>query len=97
MLRWLHRWRARGECAQVVEAAARSPDVDPIEELCRILGETNADGPSDSGSHCAEGLTDQGGSPRMRRSALSQLFRPRRPLPVLRGRTTSRDGDLRRR
>ncbi len=39
MLRWLRRWRERAERQRVVEPAEQLPDVDPLEELARILGE----------------------------------------------------------
>jgi hypothetical protein len=38
VLRWLRRWRERDD-RSLVKPVAQSPDVDPIEELVRIIGE----------------------------------------------------------
>ncbi|HKN27695.1 MAG TPA: hypothetical protein VJY34_07350 [Roseiarcus sp.] len=41
MLRWLRRWRATDE-RRVVDPAAPPPDVHPLEELLRIVGDEGA-------------------------------------------------------
>jgi hypothetical protein len=38
VIRWLRRWRERDDL-HLVKPAAPLPDVDPIEELARIVGE----------------------------------------------------------
>ena len=39
MMRWLRRWRERDDRHLIKSAAAPLPDIDPIEELARIVGE----------------------------------------------------------
>ena len=41
-MRWMRRWRERND-QSLVKPSALVPDIDPIEELSRILGEANAD------------------------------------------------------
>jgi hypothetical protein len=93
LLRWLRRWRERGD-RRLVKPAAQSPDIDPLAELCRILGEPRA---SDFGAgdvHCVDEPGEQGRSLRVQQSALRKLFRPRRSLPIVRDRTPPPGSDL---
>ena len=95
MLRWMRRWRERDD-QSLVKPSGLFPDIDPIEELSRILGEANADS---SGANIVAfaSSNDESRSLRVQRSALRQFFRPRSSLPVLRKRTLSPRGDLPRR
>jgi hypothetical protein len=45
VLQWLRRWHERDD-RPLVKRAGPLPDIDPIEELIRILGEANANSPS---------------------------------------------------
>jgi len=39
MLRWLRRWRERADDRRPVKPTAPSPDIDPIDELIRVVSE----------------------------------------------------------
>jgi len=86
MLRWLRRRRTGTERRRTFTPAEPSPDIDPIDELRRILGEPHDDS-DNRGLRRVDEPRDQGGSIRVQQSALRQLFRPRRSLPVVRART----------
>ena len=93
-MRWMRRWRERND-QSLIKPSALVPDIDPIEELSRILGEANADS---SGAIVAFAESnDESRSLRVQRSALRQFFRPRSSPPLLRKRTLSPRGDFPRR
>ena len=87
MEQWLRRSHERDD-RPLVKRAGPLPDIDPIEELIRILGEANANSFSAGDIQGVRESSDKGRSLRVQRSALLQFFRPR-STPVLRNRTQS--------
>jgi hypothetical protein len=93
MLRWLHRWRERDD-RSLVKGAAPLPDIDPIEELRRIVGELR-EGSSDVRDLLSvDEVRNQDRGLRVQQSTLRQLVSPRRSLPFLRARTPSPGNNL---
>jgi hypothetical protein len=73
------------------------PETDQLQELVRIVGESDA---TDMQPHrdagADDGADEPSGNPRVQQQSLHQL-RPRRPFSLLRSRTASPHGDLSRR
>ncbi len=93
LLRWLRRWRERDDQG-LVKGVAPLPDIDPIEELRRIVG-----GPCEGSSGVrdlpyVDELRNEGRGLRVQQSTLRQLFRPRSSLTFLRARTPSSGSNL---
>jgi hypothetical protein len=61
VVRWFHRWRERDD-RRLVKRAGPSPDVDPLEELIRILGEAKANSSRTGDVHGIRESSDEGGS-----------------------------------
>ena len=96
VLRWLRRWRERDD-QSLVKGVAPLLDIDPIEELRRIVGEPHEASSNARSLHSIDEPSDEGRSLRVQQSKLRQLFRPRRSLPVLRARKPPSGSDLPRR
>jgi hypothetical protein len=69
VLQWLRRWH-EGDDRPLVKRAGLLPDIDPIEELIRILGEANANSPSAGDIRNVRESSDEGRSQREQPSAL---------------------------
>ena len=71
--------------------------IDPIEELVRILGESDAGDLRPYDDAGAGTVDEPSRSLRLQQSTLRKLLRPRRSLPFLRARTSAPRSDLQRR